>query len=354
VILSAEDDPGDTIMPRLLAANADPRLVIGIDVREVLAGGMIVRGLLRLPDDVPALSAQLAGGDVRLVVFDPIVSFFSGAYSTLSNQDVRNALAPLRTLAEDYGVAVIAIIHLNKASEVREWSARIGESHGFQAFARSILALGPDPDDEDGEAGSKKVMVLQKSSLAKRINTGWRLEIRDVRVDDAAGAPIPTSRIDFVGRCDVNPEDLLLNDSQRDTFHAAREFVEEFLADGWRRVGELEAQAIKLGLSQRTLQRVRKDLCQRAKEPGTPHGPWWVALKTAQPFRGHSSGGVGDLDSDRNSDTANTAKTARTMADAKLGGVDNDAKTANSAKSASNVAYLRERDRRLGEQWDDE
>jgi hypothetical protein len=91
----------------------------------------------------------------RLVVMDPVASFFDRSHSTVSNQDVRDAFEPMVAIAQTYGIVIVIILHLNK-NESRDFASRIAESHGFQALARSVLALGPDPDDPDGARGARR------------------------------------------------------------------------------------------------------------------------------------------------------------------------------------------------------
>ncbi len=74
VILSAEDDPADTIRPRLEAADADLSRVIILDgiVRHADGSGRAIS----LASDLDRLGATLAEiGDVALVVIDPITAY---------------------------------------------------------------------------------------------------------------------------------------------------------------------------------------------------------------------------------------------------------------------------------------
>lgn len=352
VIVSSEDDIADTIVPRLMAANADVPMVETVNIRTTHPDGLTTDGLIRLPGDIEVLHRRLKRGDVRLVVFDPVVSFFARDHKTVGSQDVRDVLDPLRALAEVYSTSVVIILHLNKASEAKEWSARIAESHGFQAAARSILALGPDPEDEDGETGTRKVLALPKSSLAKRAGTSWRLEVKGAIVFSRKGVPIETSKIEFVEPCDVSADDLLMGREQTDVQQAAREFLEDFLGDEWRKVGDVQAAAIKAGHSWRTIERVRKTVCQRHKEAGVKHGAWWIALKTVEPFaRARAQGtvalgDVGGLDANSGSTPSRPPKAGVSRA---RGGLDE-----NGHQPDDLEWYRRQRDAQLGERWEDE
>jgi hypothetical protein len=129
----------------------------------------------------------------RLVIMDPVASFFERTHSTLVNQDIRDALGPIVAIAQTYGITVVIILHLNK-SESRDFMSRIAESHGFQALARSVLALGPDPDDPDGLRGSQKVIAVTKANLVKPGMYGMRCEVRSITLTH--GLPSPSRRRD--------------------------------------------------------------------------------------------------------------------------------------------------------------
>jgi RecA-family ATPase len=118
IILSAEDDPEDTIRPRLDAAGADLARchVIGA-VCDRGHGGRETRRGFSVVDDLPRLAMALSEiGDAALVVIDPITAYL-GATDSHRNAEVRAALAPLAELAAQYRVAVLAISHLRKSPD---------------------------------------------------------------------------------------------------------------------------------------------------------------------------------------------------------------------------------------------
>src|SRR5262245_5883874 len=90
ILLSAEDDPADTIRPRAEAAGADlSRLVVPS------FGGR----LPRLPDDIPALGELICEREAALVVIDPLMAFLPPNVAANLDQCVRQALTPLAELA---------------------------------------------------------------------------------------------------------------------------------------------------------------------------------------------------------------------------------------------------------------
>src|SRR5262249_25966303 len=111
VFLSAEDDPADTLRPRLEAAGADLQRV---HVMDSVAGGYTGEGqqqnrAFSLQRDLEALSAKLAElGNVAAVVIDPITAYL-GDVDSHRNADVRALLAPQSELAAQHGTAIIGV-----------------------------------------------------------------------------------------------------------------------------------------------------------------------------------------------------------------------------------------------------
>jgi hypothetical protein len=183
-------------------------------------------------------------------------------------------LDPLVAIAKAHAITVVVILHLNK-SESKDFTARVAESHGFQALARCVLALGPDPDDTDGERGSKKVLAITKANLAGAGNHALRCEVQSAMVYDNAGHPIATSELALIGKADIGADDLLMSSADRSARVEAAEWLDEFVGDRWVKVADIRKAAMADGWSWRTIERVRQaGGYQRANNPEsrTDHG----------------------------------------------------------------------------------
>jgi putative DNA primase/helicase len=111
-ILSAEDDPADTIRPRLEAcgANLDRANII----EAVRMMNMKRDRFFNLKQDLDTLGDRLMlSPGAKLVIIDPISAYLGGIDSR-SNAQVRSVLAPLAKLAADHSVAVVCVTHLSK------------------------------------------------------------------------------------------------------------------------------------------------------------------------------------------------------------------------------------------------
>src|SRR5262249_18103468 len=114
VILSAEDDAADTIVPRLMAAEADCSKVHILEaVRSRESEG---RRSFNLQLDLPELEKTIEQlNDAVLVIIDPITSYL-GKVDSHKNAELRSGLEPLGRMAAKQHVTVIANTHLSKAA----------------------------------------------------------------------------------------------------------------------------------------------------------------------------------------------------------------------------------------------
>jgi putative DNA primase/helicase len=275
VLITGEDDPQDTIKPRLLAAGADVERVLLVDH----AGQDGSRSPLTLPQDADGLAQTIAEHAVRLVIVDPIVSFLDDGYDAYKNQKVRRALAPLHEAAQRLACAVLLVLHPNK-TQTNDPAVRIGESYAFQALSRSVLVLGPDPKDPDGERGSRKALAVAKSNLAAAGSHALGFEIEPVEIDTDDGS-IATQRVQLTGpREDLQARDLLGPSSDGGRLDAATDWLAGELQDGPRPAREITKAAKAAGYSPATLRRAKRSLGIRSERVGglADDGAWQWAL----------------------------------------------------------------------------
>jgi putative DNA primase/helicase len=194
IIVSSEDDPEDTIAPRLMAAGAEMTKVHelqGVQHQSVNRTFNLAEDLAPLEDTIAAL------GDVRLVVIDPISAYLGGTDSH-KNDDVRALLAPLQDMAQRRAVAVLGITHLNKGGGSA--MARFTGSGAFVAAARAAYLVAKDADDPD-----RRLFLPVKNNLGED-KTGFAYTIQGATV---AGG-IPTSRVVFApGLVDAQADAVL-------------------------------------------------------------------------------------------------------------------------------------------------
>ena len=154
---SGEDTPADVLVPRLIAAGADPARV------HLVSGFTSERGARAFDPatDIAALAVRLARMDPppALLIVDPLVSAVTG--DSHKNAEVRSALQPLVDLAAAHGVAVLGVSHFSKGTQGRDPTERVTGSLAFGALARVVMATARIA----GELGGGCILVRAKSNL---------------------------------------------------------------------------------------------------------------------------------------------------------------------------------------------
>jgi hypothetical protein len=256
VLLSAEDDLAATVRPRLAVAWADlerVELLRGANVYVTATGQTLQRPLL-LPLDIPRLEEMIQQVGARLVVIDPLMAYLDMKVNSWRDQDVRTALAPLASLAERTGAAILILRHLNKATGTSALY-RGGGSIGIVAAARSALLVAKHPDDPDHE----RVLTATKSNLGPPLPS-MRYCITASEKDES----IPF--VEWRGECAVSAEQALAaSQAGGDAIHPSKmdealRWLHAALANGPRLGREVEHAARAAGISDATLRRARGQL----------------------------------------------------------------------------------------------
>jgi putative DNA primase/helicase len=224
IFLSAEDDPADTIVPRLMAAGADRRRIEIVEaVSEPVAGQPGIRRPVCLKSDLTLLSDVTARlGDTVLVIVDPL-SAYLGRVDSHKNAEVRVLLALLTDWAGQRQVAVVGVTHLNKGGG--DALSRFTGSMAFVAAARAGFLVVPDAEDE---TGGRRLFLPAKNNIAKKL-PGLAFTVQGVTLANE----IETSRIEWCpGEVNVSADEALYgaNGEDEDKSSVKRE-VDEFLND---------------------------------------------------------------------------------------------------------------------------
>lgn len=259
VLLSAEDDLGDTIRPRLDSHGADVSRIVALKSIQGSDGEGDYKRSFDLCRDIDHLRAAIGTVEnCRLVVVDPI-SAYMGKTDSHKNADVRSVLTPLAELASETRVAVLAVSHLRKGEGAAIY--RTMGSLAFVAAARACWVVTEDSADKRRRLllPTKNNLSDDTQGLAFRIEAHgpdgspvvcWEAEPITVSADEAMGSHGP--------KRGPAPDDR----------KAAAEWLREQLASGPMLAKEVVELGDDLGFTKRTLQRAYRELGGTASRQG--------------------------------------------------------------------------------------
>lgn len=250
LIWSGEDDPADTLVPRLMAAGADR------------ARCYFIEGARRDGEVVPFDPARDLGqlleaiekiGGISLLVIDPVVSAVTG--DSHKNTEVRRALQPLVDLAAKCDCAVLGITHFAKGGQGTDPAQRVVGSVAFTAVARVVMVAAKVKGDEEGQ--DARILARSKSNIGPD-DGGFQYHLEQ-------SEPLPgihASHIAWGKAVEGTARELLTDpdepqqeQSDASAKDAAIDFLVEILKDGSAPSKYVETEAKAAGVSWATVRR---------------------------------------------------------------------------------------------------
>ena len=212
VMLTSEDDPNDTIVPKLQAAGADISKVSFVTKVGIVGANEAVRRSFQLKEDITLLAKALREDpEIALVAFDPI-SGFHGQVEGNADADMRPLYEQLQETCAKTKTAVIGIIHHNKKTDLDAVQKILGAG-SIGHVTRAIWAFSSDPENKD-----EYYMSKAKGNLSKRGIGGLKYKIVDAEVTLSDGSNDTKPRIEWLGKHDMDA-----NEVEQKSKDAARE-----------------------------------------------------------------------------------------------------------------------------------
>jgi RecA-family ATPase len=243
IILTAEDPLASVVKPRLRQLGADLSKVFAIEsvrIRDPDRGQY--EAAFDLANDLPALKKAIRP-DTKLIIIDPISAYYGKDTDSYKDADLRRILRPVSKLAEEAGVAILAISHLNKNNAVGALHRILG-SVGLANAARTVWFLTNDPDEPESD---RRLLTTPKHNILIK-PTGLAFKIDDGRIvyEDE---PLHTTSDEALGGSTVEAV-------ERDK---AVSWLRETLTAGSTMAStELSAKAKEQGIKESTLRRAKK------------------------------------------------------------------------------------------------
>lgn len=264
LIWSSEDNPDDTLVPRLIAAGADMSRCHFID------------GIAENGQSVPFDPSQDIGelhkavqriGGVSLLIIDPIVSAVAGDMHRAN--DVRRSLQAVVDFAEVHKCAVVGITHFAKGGAGKSPQERVIGSQAFGALARMVLVAAKEED------GDRRVLARAKSNIAPDDGgVSYCLDLVNI------GGGMEATRARWEGVIEGTAREILGDveydeDNEAGEREDAEQFLRGLLADGPVPTKQIKADADGAGYSWATIRRAQRTLGITARKDGMKGGWRW-------------------------------------------------------------------------------
>lgn len=265
LFISGEDDPEDTLVPRLLALGADLGKVA------FLHNKFLDKFCLANIEVLDKAIDQL-GGNVRLVGIDPPSSFM-GAADDHRNAEVRALLTPLKSWVAKRHLALIFNTHFNKSGGAKiEAVHRVMASVAWVNAVRAAHAFAPDPEDS-----SKVIFVPMKMNLAKR-KKGLAYRIEDHGEDQMA-------TLSWLGEVDLDADQVVNREAKKRAVKAS-----VWLEELFKEQDQIASKVIWEGrkrttISENALKEAKDEMGLKAKQDADPDGAiawFWYWPATAK------------------------------------------------------------------------
>ena len=223
---SGEDNPQDTIKPRLMACGADCSKIAFVEADGNLSPEMLEEAII--------------GTNAKLVVLDPLQAFLTGKQDISRTKDMRPILRDLGNVAARTGAAIVIIGHMNKGEKSKSIYRGLG-SIDIIAAARSVLLIGKRKTDPDTR------FITQIKNNLSPFGKAIKFTIND------------RGKVVFLGECDVSDEDLLsTTDVKQPKYEIAKTLITSMLADGDKKSNDVFDACIEAGVSSTMMQYVKK------------------------------------------------------------------------------------------------
>jgi len=282
LLLTAEDDRGDTIVPRLVAAGADCKHV---EIISMVRQGEN-RRMFSLVSDLALLRQKIDSvGDVVLIVIDPMSAYLGvGKVDSYRAADVRGVLSPLTDLAAEKKIAIVAVMHFSKKADVSNAMLRVSDSIAFVAAARHCYVVVDDAENK------RRLFVKAKNNLSPDMAAlSYTVDTRPVGTDPETNELIAAPYIVW-GNEHVNvtaTEAMQAEDtgvSKSGPRDIAKKFLADILALGPLPKNEIKEAADANLISNATLRRAKDELGVIAKKTGVKEGwTWQLPAQKLQP-----------------------------------------------------------------------
>lgn len=262
--IGTEESREYAIVPRLIAAGAEMRNVIFVDVQTDLG-----TGALMFPLDLNRISDVIREHDVTMIFLDPAKAVVPPGFSGNDDIAVRQYLEPIAAMADRVKVTIVGLAHFGKRAGTDSGQLLLG-SVAWSQVARCVLSIAEDPD-----TGTRVIT----NTKANYVGTDRSVEFRIVSTTIAtADGPTEFGSVEWLGDTTVDARDLLAGNEDDDLGErtAAEHWIEDYLtANGPTPSKVIKNDAAKEKISEATLKRAKKKIGVQDRSSGFPRTSTW-------------------------------------------------------------------------------
>jgi hypothetical protein len=215
LFLCSEDALEYIVKPRFLAHGCNTDLAQALWIEEPDGS----RRNLRFPSELPVLRSVILEGSPSLVVIDPMASHLDSGLDMAKNNEMREILQPLISIAEESSTSIIPVYHLGKD----RGRGALG-SVAFEDACRCVLTAARDDVEDD-----VRHVEVTKSNVGP---TGYGRKLRIVEtLIEIDGEQVGVAKVVDEGRSPKSVPVLLERSKRPGPDPTQRELARERLAE---------------------------------------------------------------------------------------------------------------------------
>lgn len=253
LLIMTEDSPAHVIKPRLdlMGADMDQILIHSEPFALDTLGG------------ISKFKAILEKYKPILVIFDPIFACTSGKLNLNADNEIRTVTSPLKSLAEEFGCAIVGVRHVGKGKGGGDPRAAGLNGVGWRAAARSVLLVGVNQQNE-----AERGVVQTKCNL-----TATSSKTLGFTITHEGFGWLPESRLTASSMLAAFVHENHSDISEREE---AISFLQDLLQSGPVDQKTIDKERESAGISVSTLRRAKAQLGVKSRKAGS--GPWEWSL----------------------------------------------------------------------------
>jgi putative DNA primase/helicase len=297
VLLAAtEDDPADTLIPRLVAAGTDikkVKIVLGTVVVGKNKKGSLTKKKMNLNikrDAKVLIEAIKDNPDIALLALDPITGFFGDA-DVNKDKDIRPVLEELGRVLNKSGITCVGIIHSSKRSDV-DAIHKVSGAGALAAVVRAVWGFSRDSED-------KKLyhMAFVKGNLGKvKGGINYALQGTPVCINNK---DVDTVHIVWGEQTEEDADDLLRAERSNKDGGDTKMLIATALIRSMipAKASDIFKKGLDEGISDQTIRRARykiDKLVARQRQ-----GAWWWFLDGDGPMSSAAEKSMADVMSEK-------------------------------------------------------